>query len=340
MKSTSRRAFLRIATGAISAGLIAPSAVFASISNSASQTNDLVNYGDGTRDATAAIQNAINRASPGEITKIPPGTYLINADTGITLRQGSNLELSNGTIILSKPSKNNKYALIKVHGIDNVKISGGALIGERLNHLGKGGEWGMGISIRGSTDVDISNMEVSNCWGDGIYIGSFQRNGVQVPCANITIRKVVSKGNRRQGLSITSCNHAQILDSKFLNTAGTAPASGIDLEPNPDQPVTDILIKNCDINDNAGSGIIFSRKSMNSQIVDCRLLRNRQHGIRMSGATRIEAIQNQIENNHGYDIMIDKASKQYKLTSNTTTPKAAPSILNLKFKERVLIEKN
>lgn len=38
--------------------------------------------------------------------------------------------------------------------------------------------------------------------------------------------------NRRQGLSIASARRVQIIDCEFMNTGGTAPSFGIDLEPN------------------------------------------------------------------------------------------------------------
>lgn len=329
LPSQQRRKFVLALGSMVSASLLVQLASAKSLAPSTRR----IGVTNGVEDATASIQSMIDKLPPrGGIVTIPTGQHYINAEHGLLLRSGVTMNFESGSILRAIPTNSNKYSLIRIYGADGVIIRGGQIVGERTAHLGKGGEWGMGISIRGSSNVQIHDTEVSECWGDGIYIGSYSRDGIETPSENILIKRVTSKRNRRQGLSITSCRGAKIVDSKFIETSGTSPASGIDLEPNKGQPVTNVLIENCDLNDNAGSGIIFSRSSASSKIMNSRLLRNRQQGIRMSGANGIEAIGNVATDNHEYDISIDKASKSYKLSSNTVSK---PGHVTLQRRERI-----
>ena len=47
-----------------------------------------------------------------------------------------------------------------------------------------GGEWGMGISIAGSTDVTITIPRTINCWGDGIYIANSSAGDCRIPATS------------------------------------------------------------------------------------------------------------------------------------------------------------
>lgn len=327
----SRRAFLITIGGIASASILSKIALAGSVVSLVQATGAQGGYPD----STASIQSLIDKLpEKGGAITIPRGLHYINAEHGIRLRSGVTMNLENGAILRAIPTSSSKYSIIEIYNSSNVKIIGGRIIGERASHLGVGGEWGMGISIRGSEDVEIHDVEISECWGDGIYIGSHPKNNLQTPCGNILIERVTCVDNRRQGLSITSCRGAKIIDSKFIKTSGASPASGIDLEPNKGQSVTDVLVSNCDLNDNFGSGIIFSRSSANSKIINSRALRNRQQGIRMSGATGIQATGNVATDNHKYDISIDKASKSYKLSSNTVSKSKS----FLKKNERIHIE--
>jgi putative uncharacterized protein (fragment) len=59
---------------------------------------------------------------------------------------------------------------------------------------------------------------------------------------NVVLYNVVADNNRRQGLSITDGKKIKVLKSVFKNTMGTAPQSGIDIEPDEAQHVSDVEI--------------------------------------------------------------------------------------------------
>ena len=55
--------------------------------------------------------------------------------------------------------------MVSAFPADRSSVSGG--------HTGNTGEWGHGIAVFGSTNVTIENVDISQCWGDGIYLGFY-----------------------------------------------------------------------------------------------------------------------------------------------------------------------
>lgn len=117
------------------------------------------------------------------------------------------------------------------------------------------GEWGHGIVLRGCTNVEIENVRVSNCWGDGLLISG---NTNQSYCEDVKIRNFYSDNNRRQGISVASVKKLNMDNIHLTNTNGTAPNAGLDLEPDADtQFLEGIRINNLYTENNAGSGILI-----------------------------------------------------------------------------------
>lgn len=102
------------------------------------------------------------------------------------------------------------------------------------------GEWGMGISIRGSKNIDISDMLIDNCWGDAIYIG---RTDLKSYAENVSLNNVRMTNNRRQGVSLVSAEKFRGTNLFASYISGTDPQSGFDIEPNlADERILDIVI--------------------------------------------------------------------------------------------------
>lgn len=126
------------------------------------------------------------------------------------------------------------------------------------------GEWGHNIAIYGCDSVFIDTESV-DAWGDGCLITSTQVNG-GTPSSNVFLR-LKSKNNRRQGLSVTSCDGLYILNGTELNdTNGTAPSAGIDLEPNSNQTVKDVFIQTLICNNNDGGGFLAYANASGSKL--------------------------------------------------------------------------
>lgn len=207
-------------------------------------------------DDTNSIQNAIDfqNKNGGGIVYFEKGEYLIDAIQSIILKDNITLEFELGTILKAIPNSGERYEIIKIHDVKNIKLIGQvSIVGDRNEHLGSSGEWGSGISIRGSRNVYIKDVNVSDMWGDGIYVGNTSKQNYS---EDIKIINSTLNNNRRQGITIVSARNLEILDAVITNTNGTSPQCGIDIEPNnPTQFLENIKIINLKTSNNEGSGL-------------------------------------------------------------------------------------
>ncbi len=192
------------------------------------------------QDDTSYLQSLLDS---GKI--IPAGAYFVDGTIGLRPAAERILDLR-GVVLAINPTESAYYRAVMIQGTDGVIVYGGTILGERFEHLGTAGEWGMGIEIRDSRRVRIVGTKIDDCWGDGIYIGDDSRD--------LTIQGVVCDENRRQGLTVTDATNVTIKDSEFVNTWGTLPACGIDIEPNIYEGAYNCTISNCRISGNQGGG--------------------------------------------------------------------------------------
>jgi len=236
--------------------------------------------GNGSRDDTLAFQSAIDALPDGGGTvTVPPGDYLIDPVRSVRLRGRMHLQLAPGARLMAKANAAERAYVLTVQDVSDVEISGGRIIGERDSHLGTSGEWGHGIMIRGASKVSVHDLHVSHCWGDGISIGGSKTGGSIVPSRDIVIARVQCVGNRRQGLTIGRSRQVRVYDSSFIDTAGTLPGCGIDVEPDAGDIASDVVIANCLVTRNQGAGIQLYKRASNVTIRDCTIEANRGHGV-------------------------------------------------------------
>ena len=204
----------------------------------------------GTVDYTVYIQQAFNS---GGIVIMPNFPLLINSK-GLDI--GSNRVIyfqKNSSLIMATNSLENYYAL-RVADKNNVKIINPKLIGDRDGHKGNKGEWGMGISLMGATNVEIINPSISKFWGDGIYIG----RGTKTFCEDVIIKGGSLDFNRRNGISVISVKGLRIENVLISNTFGTAPMAALDFEPNKeDEILQDITVDGIKTFNNHSYEILF-----------------------------------------------------------------------------------
>ena len=207
--------------------------------------------GDGKTDDTAAIQKAIDAvaAKGGGIVDIPNGTYLINTlhqessyfeTSGLVMKSNVTLRMTSTTLLKAMPNDSQYAAIVTIKDANNVHLIGGTIEGDRASHTGEYGEWGHGVSITNSTNVTVENVTAKECWGDGFYVG--KRGGSNINNENITFEQVHAEHNRRQGMSITHGKHIKVQHSVFKDTDGTDPRAGIDIEPNKNEQVSDVVV--------------------------------------------------------------------------------------------------
>ncbi|UGB38516.1 right-handed parallel beta-helix repeat-containing protein [Frateuria soli] len=232
--------------------------------------------GNGSHNDTAAFQAAINALpDSGGTVVVPAGRYMIDARKSIRMRSHTRLKLKDGAELRVIPNGAAWHYAIRVWNVNNVTIVGGKITGERSRHRGSSGEWGMGISILGSKNVVVTNVHVSDFWGDGLYVGA--KHGKRSDY--VTINNVVSSHNRRQGLSITPASHVYVVNSTFKDTRGTLPQAGVDIEPQNEGKATNIRLENNTMTGNKGNGIELHNHISGITITRNRLTDNRGFGV-------------------------------------------------------------
>lgn len=195
------------------------------------------------------LQGAIDNY---KYVRIPPGTHYIGVE-GLTLKSNTTIEFEPGAVIKLLPHIETHYTVLRVHDIDNVVIKGGVIDGSRELNEATTGEWGHGISIRGGSNITVEDTTIRNCWGDGLYIGRTDNRNLS---ENIKINNITCDNNRRQGISLISGKNVKITNSSLINTNGTGPQAGIDIEPNgSDEVLTNIYLGNIYTSGNKGAGV-------------------------------------------------------------------------------------
>lgn len=199
------------------------------------------------RDAKATLEGinkAIEYASKNNIEniKLEKGTYIIDSqkdpkeyhyqEKGITLKSNMRLDLNGSTI---KHIENNRisYSLISIIALDNISISNGILEGDRIKHNYNNestNEFGHGIDIAGGKNIDISNLEIKDMTGDGIYITNKKIQPDNYNSNNIKIYNCNIHNCRRQGISVIVADGVEIYNNEIHDINGTNPQSCIDLE--------------------------------------------------------------------------------------------------------------
>jgi parallel beta-helix repeat protein len=274
--------------------------------------------GDGNHDDTSAFQAAVDALPDGGTVMVPPGNYVIDAMRAVNLRSNMLLQLDPNATLTAIPNNSPRSHVIKVWNANNVRITGGRIVGERHQHSGAGGEWGYGLNIQASNHVHVSNMHISDCWGDGIWIGAIGPDGNATPSRDVTIDNVISVNNRRQGLSIGPVDGVVIMNSTFSGSNGTKPEAGIDIEPQAQGFARNITIDRCVISGNHGTGMEIHYNVSGVTVKNCTIRDNGGYGL-MTAAnpSQLTFIDNIISGNGLVGLVIAGEASHVKATGNT-----------------------
>ncbi|MBS2535202.1 right-handed parallel beta-helix repeat-containing protein [Catenulispora sp. NF23] len=128
------------------------------------------------------------------------------------------------------------------------------------------------IKLVSAGDIWIEGLTLRDSGGDGIAVtatkGNYAVNGY---CGNVTVVNVHCDNNRRNGMSVNSCDGMTVSGSAFTNSNGTGPSAGIDFEPDqplpalkPPSPYTqpvynrlaNITVTDCFMGGNVNSGVL------------------------------------------------------------------------------------
>ncbi|WP_233842682.1 right-handed parallel beta-helix repeat-containing protein [Dyella sp. 2HG41-7] len=277
--------------------------------------------GDGTTDDTSAFKAAIEALpSSGGTVSVPPGNYIIDAMRAINLRSNMLFQLAPTATLTAIPNNSPRSHVIKVWNCTNVRITGGRIVGERNAHSGVGGEWGYGLNIQASNHVYVSNMHISDCWGDGIWIGAIGPDHNATPSTDVTIDNVISINNRRQGLSIGPVDGVVIKNSTFSGSNGTKPESGIDIEPQAQGFARNITIDTCTISNNHGTGMEIHYNVSGVTIKNCTFQGNAGYGLMTAdNPSQLTITNNTFTGNGLVGLTIAGQTSHVQATGNTLT---------------------
>lgn len=207
---------------------------------------------NGTKDYTAFLQKAIDE---NKYVLLPNFPIRIN-DFGLDLKNNSVIVFNKKTEIKLKNSNKGSYELLRIHNKENISIYDPKIKGDKYTHSATKGEWGMGISIRSSRNIEIIRPNIQECWGDGIYLGEITNKGTNY---NIRIKHGFINDNRRNGISVISVDGFILKNMIISNTNGTSPQAGIDFEPNyQKQKLKNIKIEDLYTYNNKSRGILFN----------------------------------------------------------------------------------
>lgn len=227
-------------------------------------------------DITVKCTNVLNIAANKGLTVLfNDGRYLVNgtynSDRGIVIPSNVKIETTLNTTFKVIPTDHQNYRCFSIINAQNITINRLYCIGERDEHMGTAGEYGMGIGIFSSKNIFIDYLECNNFWGDGVYIG---KTAVSTTNNNIKINKIKVDNNRRQGMSLVTADGLFIDSIITTNTNGTSPQAGIDIEPNDASDIlSNIVINNITSSGNLGNGLIVVPIKLNdtSSNVDIKI---------------------------------------------------------------------
>jgi len=239
----------------------------------------------------------------------------------------------NGDIALL-PNDFSSYSIMCLKG-DNITISGrGSIAGDKNNHLGNDGEWGMGIYVLGGHSIQIKNVCVKDCWGDCIYVTR--------DANNVLIKGCHIENGRRQGISIISADSVYIKNCHISKVGGTAPGYAIDVEPNKGDKVNYILIEKVKVLECDG-GFMSYRFAENTsinhvEIKNCTLSNIRRTPLGFFKTCSVSVIGNKIDTYSSEKALVCDQVDYIKIKRNKVEGKRLRN--NNRAKEIVSIERN
>lgn len=202
---------------------------------------------DGSVDYTEYIQSSFDKNEKIVMPNFPVCV------TGVFPNSNSQIYFQEYSKLILLATNRERYQIIGLHGVSNIKIYNANLRGDYDKHLGESGEWGFGIDIRSSQNIHIYNSIVENCWGDGLIISETRkglRKGIKSTyhTENIFIDNLKVDYVRRNGISIINGKKIYLKNVFISNVFGIAPKAGIDIEPDDSHGIlNDVFLNNIEI---------------------------------------------------------------------------------------------
>jgi hypothetical protein len=244
-------------------------------------------FGYNATDATTALRNAL-QANADTLVIDNQSTPWITGPQQIFNKTNYTIIIQPDVIIRARTGYG-EFDQVLSFGFNNtnIKIIGYGATLQMLKSEYTTGEFRHCLQISGVNGFEVYGLTCKDSGGDGIIVAP-GGNPLITPSRNVIIKDCVMDNNKRQGISVTAVENLVIDRCLMINTKGTPPAAGIDIEPfRPQHIFKNILVTNCTIRDNEGYGFeIVSGESQtlqNSVTVKNMLIENcARGGIRIS----------------------------------------------------------
>lgn len=160
------------------------------------------------------------------------GDYLLNKGEKILPTSNSRLIFEPNAWLIYNDFSSTHYYMLEIYNCENVAIENVNIRGCRDYHIGSDGEWGHGIHIVASKNVNILKPYIEKTWGDGIYIGyKWDSTGSAFTTQNIHIQDAHIYKCSRNGISVCSGDNIFIDGCYIEGVDRVFPKCGIDIEP-------------------------------------------------------------------------------------------------------------
>lgn len=216
-------------------------------------------WGFDKADSTRALQAAIDSRVPRLIVDNMGAPWVTDK---LRLVSDQEIVFEKGVEVVAKKDafRGKADALFSLICVTNVTLRGyGATLRMRRADYDappyEKAEWRTVLNINSSATIKVYGLTLAESGGDGIYLGCVRP---EWPNRDILIKDVVCDRNYRQGISVISCENLLIENTVMRDTAGTAPAAGIDFEPNRGgERLKNCVMRNCVTENNQGDGYDF-----------------------------------------------------------------------------------
>lgn len=205
----------------------------------------------GTADDTSYLQTKLDTY---KVVVLHTGTYYIDAETKLSVPSYRTIIFEKGAILQAITNDADSYTVLELSAVSNVTIENAKITGDAQVHTGVTGESGHGLTILSCNNIKIVGADIRHCWGDGIYVNN---------STNVLIENIIVDSNRRNGFTLISGENIIVDGIIASNTDGTAPQSGIDIEPNVNtDQLKNIVFKNVKTISNTSFGFLIAPENI------------------------------------------------------------------------------
>jgi hypothetical protein len=225
-----RRQLLRACVGQIATFSLAAGSARAAQANTVDLGAQAGADPNGVRDSTAALQAAL---ATGQPVYVPPGTFVIDSarlPAGAVLQGPGVLKQKRGAQFLLTGDSGSADPRANLQGITLRDLTLQGTVEEdgflEFFHL---------VALHGVTGLRVMNVRFVGFRGDGLYLGSGSKPGLERHNRDVTVRGCLFDGinrNNRNGISVIDCDGLVIENCDFRRCTNERMPGPIDLEPN------------------------------------------------------------------------------------------------------------